>query len=460
MSVENPHKTDATYRTVEESAPEAKRPGFRLILAAVSDDLLGDRARAIPIGEGEFLLGRGERDSVVRLGREGEIRVRDAKMSASHASVRATPEGLVLRDLGSTNGTWVNGARASSALLRPGDVAELGRSFFTCARTPDEPDEPGPEEVRGDLRTLDPWLLSQLAKARRVSSSRVSVLLLGESGTGKELLARELHVASGRPGRLVAVHCGAIPEGLIEGQLFGYKRGAFTGALQSAEGLISAADGGTLFLDEIGEMPLQAQVRLLRVLQEREVVPLGETRPRKVDLRLVAATNRDLRAMALAGSFRGDLYARLEGVTLQLRPLRERRGDIGILVAHFLRRFAGPAAARCSPTPSALRALFLYEWPFNIRELEKVVEAAVALCGASRPIEPRDLPAALLQSAEASAEPGALPEPEPAGPEEDALRQQLIEALARHQGNVSAVAREWGKARMQIQRWMRRFQLR
>lgn len=473
-----------TDRTLGEDTRQSKiSPGssLYLILAAVADDLLGGRERCIPLPSGQILLGRGERDAVIRLGGEAEVRVLDHRMSGSHASIRPAltergePRGLLIQDLGSTNGTRVNGQKISSALLLPGHYMEVGRTFFTCALLNDEEDvQPLLEDGSlGPTRSVDPVVLAQISRARKIAPSQVSVLILGESGTGKEVLAQEIHKRSGRRGRMVAVHCGAIPENLLESELFGYKKGAFTGATSNHEGLVAAADGGTLFLDEIGEMTPAAQVRLLRVLQEREVVPVGDTQPRKVDIRLIAATHRDLRSQALSGRFRGDLYARLEGISFHLPRLAERRGDLGILIAHFLRKYAGDKAPLCAPNPAALRLLFSYNWPFNIRELEKIIEAAVALSGGERAIEPRDLPPALRQNA-----PSSPPSSEqlascatagtrrassrlaPLSPEDEALKARLIEALREHDGNISAVAREWGKARMQIQRWMKRFSLR
>ena len=379
------------------------------------------------------------------------------------------PSGRILvEDLGSTNGTRINGDKVKEGLLTPGGYLEVGHTILLSGLAEEEGFLSLSETAMlGPTRSVDPSMLGIISRARLISPSQVSVLLLGESGTGKEVPARDIHERSGRKGRLIAVHCGAIPENLLESELFGYKKGAFTGALTSHEGLVAAADGGTLFLDEIGEMSSAAQVRLLRVLQEREVMAIGDTHPRKVDIRLVAATNKDLRGLALSGKFRGDLYARLEGISFYIPRLEDRRGDLGILIAHFLRRFAKDRAAKCIPQLAALRILFSYSWPFNIRELEKTIEAAVALSRAERPIEPKDLPASMQE--EAGRGPPVHPAPsvalspeqtqKPLTAEEEALKARLSEALHRHGSNVSTVAREWGKARMQIQRLMKRFGL-
>jgi len=214
----------------------------------------------------------------------------------------------------------------------------------------------------------------------RVAPARTTVLLTGESGTGKEVFARALHRLSGRGGAFVAVNCAAIPEHLLESELFGHEKGAFTGAVGRRDGRFQVADGGTLLLDEIGDLPANLQAKLLRVLQEGEVERLGGGRPERVDVRLIAATNRDLDAEIAAGRFRSDLYYRLNVIAIELPPLRERGDDVPRLAQHFLRRFA---AANDKPVRSiegdALAALSAWTWPGNVRELENVIERAVVL---------------------------------------------------------------------------------
>jgi sigma-54-specific transcriptional regulator len=217
---------------------------------------------------------------------------------------------------------------------------------------------------------------------KRVAPSEATALIIGETGTGKELVARHVHALSRRSGAsFVAINCGAFSETLIESELFGYERGAFTGAQQSKAGWFETANGGTLFLDEIGDLPLAMQVKLLRVLQEREVVRLGGRKPIPIDVRLIAATNVDLAEAVRAGRFREDLYYRLQVVTLPLKPLRERAGDILPLVQHFLHMYAqrlhvGPPRI----TPEAEQALTAYPWPGNIRELENVIHRSLLVC--------------------------------------------------------------------------------
>ena len=230
----------------------------------------------------------------------------------------------------------------------------------------------------------------------RLKDTRTPVLIMGESGTGKELVARAIHyrgALSGRP--FVAVDCGSLVPTLIESELFGYEKGAFTGAVKSKEGLFQSAHGGTIFLDEIGELPLEMQAKLLRVLQEKEVRPVGSNQRVKVDVRVIAATNQDLEAAYKEGRFRKDLFFRLNVVAIQLPPLRERRSDIPTLVHYFLNKFSPKKNMQVSQ--AAMNALLAYEWPGNVRELENCMERAVAL-GTHNVIDINDLPPAIAQS--------------------------------------------------------------
>ncbi|MAE27527.1 MAG: sigma-54 dependent transcriptional regulator [Planctomycetota bacterium] len=241
----------------------------------------------------------------------------------------------------------------------------------------------------------------------RVASTQATVLVLGESGTGKELVARALHQNSPRVARhFVAVNCAAMSEGLIESELFGHVKGAFTGAASAKEGRLAYADGGTLFLDEVGDMPLSTQAKLLRVLETREVTPVGGNKTRSVDIRLVAATHRDLSAMVTAGTFREDLLFRLQVVTLALPPLRERAGDVPLLLEHFLREMAEQHGRPVRGiTPEARTRLVRYDWPGNVRELRNAVENMVLLA-AGEVLTEEDVPAAIREASGAPASPG------------------------------------------------------
>lgn len=239
-----------------------------------------------------------------------------------------------------------------------------------------------------DLKEVDGMIGSSAvmkevyAKIHKVAPTHATVLINGETGTGKELVARALHNESPRAGHsLISVNCAAIPETLIEAELFGHEKGAFTGAASNREGLVAAADGGTLFLDEIGELPLEAQARLLRVLQEGEVRPIGSVESRKVDVRLVAATHRDLGRLSREGKFREDLYYRLNVVQLKLPPLRDRGKDILALAEAFVKRYcAEMKRLPLTLSPEAIQAITTYNWPGNIRELENAIQRAVILC--------------------------------------------------------------------------------
>jgi transcriptional regulator of acetoin/glycerol metabolism len=307
-----------------------------------------------------------------------------------------------------------------------------------------EPEIPAPLAA---LSGGDPRLDRQIARAARLVDTPVSILLTGETGSGKEVFAKAVHEASRRAARpFVAVNCAAIPETLIESELFGHLAGSFSGAATKGKrGLIQEADGGTLFLDEIGDMPLALQARLLRVLAEREVLPVGATRPVPVDIRVVAATHCDLEALVRAGRFRDDLFYRLAGAHLQLPPLRERR-DLPWLIEKLLRR--GEPAVRLSQEAEAV--LRGYAWPGNLRELHNVVEFARAVCRGGV-VEVGDLPDRLVAAvAVAHAD---HPAPSLLPPE----AQLLLQYLRAARWNVSAVAHQMGLSRMTVYRRMKRW---
>ena len=309
----------------------------------------------------------------------------------------------------------------------------------------------------------------------RVAPTESTVLILGESGTGKELVARSLHVLSRRAhGPFVAVNVAALPESLIESELFGYAKGAFTGATSDRAGLVEEAHQGTLFLDEIGDMPTATQVKLLRTLENNEVRRLGENVPRLVDVRVVAATHRELQSLVAEGRFRGDLYYRLNVVQIEMPPLRERGGDVGLLASYFLDRAArrtGRTMLRF--TPEAEMLLGRYDWPGNVRELENAVEHAVAVSEGPT-LSANDLPASVrtpkLLSPRAGVDlenepemaPGAA-RPRTSGRDPDArslddvTREHVLRALTRHGGNATAAAKQLGVSRTTLWRMLKRW---
>src|ERR1700674_3092226 len=283
-------------------------------------------------------------------------------------------------------------------LTKPFDSQELLQKVAAAVRLSGGESEPASQttaEWRSGIITRSPRMEDLLRQARLVADSDASVLIFGDSGTGKELLARAIHRASPRREKpFVAVNCGAIPEPLLESELFGHARGAFSGAVQAHKGLFQAADGGTIFLDEIGDMPLALQVKLLRVLQEGEVRPVGATQPIPVDVRVISATHRDLDAQRATGQFREDLYYRLNVVSMKLPPLAERREDIPLLATHFLRKLA-ERYKKPVPTlaPDAMALLIGAPWPGNVRQLLNLLEQSVALATTSV------IPATLVQGA-------------------------------------------------------------
>jgi DNA-binding NtrC family response regulator len=373
------------------------------------------------------------------------VRIPDKRMSSEHARLLREGDRFLIEDAGSRNGTRVNGKRvAARQALLDGDIVEVGHTvllFRSAVATPlvapadFDSGDTAPEVL---LATLDASLTRSVERLERVARSTVPVLVLGETGTGKELAARAIHRLSQRKGAFVAVNCGALTATLLEAQLFGHVRGAFSGAVGEATGLVRAADGGTLFLDEVGDLPEASQAALLRMLQEGEVVPVGAVRPVRVDLRILAATHRPLGELVAKGEFRSDLYARLAGFSFELPPLRDRREDIGVLLATLI----GSRGLEC--TPEVGRALVQYDWPLNVRELRHALDAAATLAG-GEVLALSHLPPAIARSASKL----------PMG--SDPVQEKLIESLSRHRGNVSEVARELGTARMQVQRWMRRF---
>ena len=413
-------------------------------------------ARIALAGLDEVALGRGEERSLTARDRRVLIELPDAGMSRAHARLTRAFGGWVLEDAGSKNGTLIGGRPASRAELADGDVIEVGRTFLLFRRAlPCDPAAPAlldagsaPPRAPG-LFTLSPGFERVLASLAAVAPALLPVILEGETGTGKEVAARAIHELSGRRGGFVAVNCGALPAALVEGQLFGHRRGAFSGATEDRPGLFRAAEGGTLLLDEIGELAPPAQAALLRVLEQREVLPIGATRPVPVDVRVIAATHRPLDRLVEEGAFRRDLHARLAGLRLVLPALRDRREDLGHLASTLLAR-AG-AAPPPALDPRVARALLAAAWPGNVRQLEKCLTAASVLAGGGA-ITLDHLPVELRGPQTAAPTEDA---PEHGGPPRDAL----VALLREHQGNVSAVARALGKARMQVQRWLKRHAL-
>ena len=351
------------------------------------------------------------------------------------------------------------------------------RSILVNPRKPSRPGETAHELTLTPIVGASARMQRLLKLVARVAPTDSTVLLLGESGTGKELVARSLHVLSKRAqGPFVPVNVGALPESLVESELFGHARGAFTNAAGERAGLVEEADGGTLFLDEIGDMPLSAQVKLLRTLENNEVRRIGENAPRMVDVRVVAATNRDLQTLVATGRFREDLYYRLNVVQLELPPLRERREDIGLLASYFLERATRrPGQAPLHFTAEAMALLQRYDYPGNVRELENAIAHAVAVSEGDA-LGPADLPTA-IRSPRLLSPPAVADSPRVGGAEtaliektlaaaqaerdalslEDVTRTHTLRVLERHHGNATAAAKQLGVSRTTLWRMLRRW---
>ncbi len=410
----------------------------------------------VTLGDEPLLIGRDP-------GPNG-LHVPDREASRAHARVEhgAGSTTCTITDLGSRNGLYVDGRACARAELRHGSVIRVGSSLLLFVDTEMRIDEMlrpesatllgysvAMQRVRGDIELI----------ARRATS----VLILGETGVGKELVAEQIHEQSGRRGRFVAVNCAAIAEGVAESELFGHIAGAFTGAAARTDGLFTAADGGTLFLDEVGELPAPLQAKLLRALETGEIRPVGTSAAKRVDVRVIAATHRDLHADVAKGSFRADLLARLAGWTFAVPPLRERREDIlrlaeGIMLTCTIGRPLAPGAAE---------ALLLHDWPYNVRELRQVLLAAAVRAQRSDALRLEHLPEALGtrvrargpergDAAAVSAE-QALPLGLQLGLQKfPPAREDLERVLAQFRGNVQLVADFYGKDRKQVYRWLER----
>ncbi|MGE0789627.1 MAG: sigma 54-interacting transcriptional regulator [Sandaracinaceae bacterium] len=437
-------------------------PGFALIYSRLHRQL----PAAVPFASQETKFGR-EPDN--------GLCIPEAAVSRYHGRVDRRQDGCWIVDAGSTNGIMVNGARVKASRLMQHDVVRIGDTLFRFvaqaiygfgAYRVDGTVVESARAVRHGIKgspLIGGFQIDQLLeRIEKVAKTQLSVVVTGESGTGKELVARTIHEASERPGPFGAINCAALPANLIESELFGYRKGAFTGAATDKTGLVKAAHMGTLFLDEIGDMPLEAQSKLLRVLQERAVLPIGATSPEPVDVRVVCATHRNLEELVARGTFRGDLLARLREFTAQLPPLRERREDLYPLVRHFLAKSGRTDAQVTLPY---MVGLAHYAWPYNVRELESAVKLSVALSEGRPELDLIHLPEPVrmcLANHGSQASMGAvsttmptIPDRGGSAPTEEGLR----ELLARHRGNIAAVGRELGKERMQIHRWLKRYNI-
>ena len=399
-----------------------------------------------------------EQDEILIGGADGaHLRLTDPTVSRNHCVIRLTAKGPLLRDLGSTNGTRIEGVEVREGYVPTSATLALGHTQVRFEQLDESVQIPLADSERfGRLWGRSTAMRRLFAVAGRVAASDVTVLIQGETGTGKDALTEAIHQASTRAaGPLVVVDCGAVPPNLFEAELFGHEKGAFTGADRSRAGAFEEADGGTLFLDEIGELPLPLQPKLLRVLEARELRRIGAAQPRKIDVRVIAATNRDLREEVNRGTFRQDLYFRLEVVRLQVPPLRERPEDIPVLAEHF-RQLAKPGTAGAPLSEEALANFMAHPWPGNVRELRNAVERLTVMD--EMPFATQAPPAAT----------GAEPVVDVQQPFKDA-KNALVEGFERRYvsamleatgGNISEAARRADIDRVYLLRLMGRYGLR
>jgi transcriptional regulator with PAS, ATPase and Fis domain len=391
--------------------------------------------RLTPVCRGTTTLGRDE---------DNQIRLEGTQVSRRHAAIQREGAIFLIRDLSSRNGVFVDGNRISAAPLRQGSLIRIGEWVGVVTT--------GDEKASGTFVAevlpgyfAGPVLFPRLLPLERAAVAELPVVIQGETGTGKEGAARLAHQWSGRRGPFLALNCAALPEQLAEGELFGYRKGAFTGADRANPGHLRSADGGTLFLDEVADLPLPLQAKLLRALEQREVVPLGESTPVKFDVHLVTATQAPLAEAVAAGRFRADLFARLDGMTIVLPPLRERVEELPFLFMRFL-----SAKGRKVPAVDAtvIEALCRYDWPYNMRELDRLARQLWALHGDESTLLLKHLPARI-------SEPTAPASPPKVGPgiaELDSAT--VLTALRTAKGNIKLAAQSLGISRQRLYRML------
>ena len=417
-----------------------------LVVATPDDDV---RGTARTLDQPVLLLGRGTREPHLRI--EG-----DRSLSRAHAAVTYDKaiKRYMVEDQGSSNGTYVNGERITREHIGVGDVIRAGETVMVLVAGAPAPSD-AEQATRTGMVGASTALAAVLEQVERVAPTDVHVLITGDSGVGKELVARYVHACSGLEGPFLALNCATLRPELAASELFGHKRGAFSGADRDHEGLFVAATGGTLFLDEVGELQPDIQAQLLRAIEAREVRAVGATRPVAVSVRLVAATNVKLGAAVPGGRFRTDLYARLAQWVIPIPALRKRREDVALLAQHFLDTFAPGVAYELSA--DAVEAMCLYDWPMNVRELSSVVRRLTIEHAQGGRIESTALPQEVLTGLtdrDASVSISlAPPLPRPDGPPS---KSELIHLLDHFDGHVTDIARHLGKHRVQVHRWLKR----
>lgn len=397
-----------------------------------------------PLGPSQATFGRAE---------ENTFCLPDSQVSRVHAQVSQRGSDVILTDLGSKNGTYLNRRKLTASPIGRGDVVRMGNWLGVVLEL-----RPG-QDVLVNLSSsifLGPSMTELFAQATRASHSNLPLIVWGETGTGKEVLASTVHRASGRVGKFVAVNCAALPESIAEAELFGYRKGAFTGANQSSTGYFRAAHRGTLLLDEVVDLPLSIQAKLLRVLETKSVTPLGESSPVSVDVRVLAAGQELLAGAVDSGRFRADLYARLRGVELRLPPLRHRREEI-LPIFFSNAQVEGRAAPEL--TTDAAEMLVTYAWPMNVREVVQVARQMAVLHAEAKRWSASLLPDVIQQPTSPSRAPAATSDTGMARTPTELAREadgtQLLAALDECGGNLSQAAAKVGISRQRAYRLLR-----
>ncbi len=411
-------------------------------------------------GAGQGARWEGE-EGVIGTAADAALVLGDETVSRYHVRVNATAEGIRLSDLGSTNGTFLGNVRLAQALVPPGTRLRLGNTEVTLGMGLPSTVELHDQDRLGALRGQSQSMRRLMTQVRRVGQSNATVLIVGESGTGKELLARGMHEASPHADKpFVTVDCASITPTLIASELFGHERGAFTGAASLREGAFARANGGTLFFDEVGELPLELQSSLLGALERRRFCRVGGCKELAVDVRVVAATNRDLRRDVNAGLFRLDLYYRLAVVTLEVPPLRERPTDIPLLWEHFVAEESSAGGVTAPILAETLARLVKHSWPGNVRELRNYVIATLAM-GEAPPLAAEMATAGVDSLKRALAPLLGLKYSEARSQLLSRFEQLYLESLlGRAGGNVAHAAREADMARSHLNDLLRRYNLR
>jgi transcriptional regulator with GAF, ATPase, and Fis domain len=409
--------------------------------------------------------------SVVTLGamEDNDMCVNEETVSRYHCKVVQDQDGYILVDNHSTNGTFINRVRIREAYLKSGCTVQLGKVevkfYFADEKVPVVPSQ---KERLGTLIGRNVKMREIYGIIEKIAPAGTTVVIEGETGTGKEVVAQTIHQLSGRAGGpLMVFDCGAVPENLIESELFGHEKGSFTGAIMTRQGLFEMAHGGTLFLDELGELNMDLQPKLLRALEQREIKRVGSGKPIKVDVRVIAATNRNLEEEVRAGRFRQDLFYRLSVVRILLPPLRERPEDVPLLVDHFLKNHsfnknADGSAKVTGVEREALDLLAGYRWPGNVRELVNVVERAVSFAEGSS-MQVRDLPEQIRLTGHSAGVEAATGESTFKEAKERWVssfeRDYIVALLKKNKGNISHAAREADIDRKYFRKLMRKYEV-